>query len=298
MPLRAATRGSRLALWQTQHIADLLEVEVEPVIVQTIGDRTQASNTPIDAIRAQSVFVKEVETAVLEGRADFAVHSAKDLPSTTIEGLTLAAIPERGDPRDVLIGSSIENLPAGAVVGTSSVRRRAQIASRRTDVTFATLRGNYDTRLAKRADFDAIVLAAAPLDRLDLQVDDVYFLEPNTFVPQVGQGALAVECRSDDAALIDQLRAIEDEQSRRAVDAERAYLAELGGSCDLPAGAFATVNGHEVTLLGLLASHDGRVVLRNKVTGTDPADLGRKVANALLYEDGGESLLVGYRADR
>ncbi len=295
MHLRAATRGSRLALWQTRHIAELLGFEVEPVIVQTIGDRTQATNTPIEAIPEQSVFAKEVQNAVLDGRADFAVHSAKDLSSSTIDGLSIAAIPERGDPRDVLIGASFESLPAGGVVATSSIRRRAQIASRRTDVTFATLRGNYDTRVARAADFDAIVLAAAPIARLNLSIEDVHYLEPETFVPQVGQGALAVECRGQDEALIDMLQAIEHVPTRRAVDAERAFLAELGGSCDLPVGAYATVVDGEVSILTLLASHDGRVVLRAKGSAMDGEKLGCNMANKLLHEDGGAALLIDYR---
>lgn len=292
--MRAATRGSPLARWQTEHVASLLEargVEVEAVVVETTGDRQQ--DAPLHAIGGQGVFVKEVQAAVLDGRADIAVHSAKDLPSATAEGLMLVAVPERGDPRDALVGSTLRGIPTGGRVATGSVRRRAQLAYLRPDLTFAELRGNIGTRLDKAAGFDAIVMAAAALHRLGMSGRITEALDPTVFVPQVAQGALAVECRSDDEATIDRLRAVEHAPSRRAVDAERAFLARLGGGCTLPAGAHA-VEGPSgcLTLTGLLASGDGRVVLRYVLAGEDPLELGGAVAAHLLDEGGGHSLLA------
>ena len=293
--LRAATRGSALARWQTDHVVALLGVEVEVVVISTEGDRR--TDVPIEAIGGRGVFVKEVQAAVLDGRADFAVHSAKDLPSSPDlqpAGLTIGCVPERADPRDVLVGSTLEGLPTGALVATGSVRRRAQLANRRPDLSFTGLRGNIDTRLQKAKDFDAIVMAAAALQRLDKEHEIAELLEPDVLVPQVAQGALAIECREDDAHVLAALRAIEHEPSRRAVDAERAFLAELGGGCDLPVGALAVARsggGDELELRGLIASYDGRIVLRDRVTGTDPSALGAELATALLDGAGARSLL-------
>src|SRR5262245_43418343 len=201
--LRAATRGSELALWQTNHVAELVrrahpDVEIEPVVVQTSGDRDL--ERPIWEMGGKGVFVKEVQAAVLDGRADLAVHSAKDLPSVTFDGLVLAAVPARGDARDALVGASLANLGPGARVATGSVRRRAQLANARPDLTFAELRGNIATRIGRVGTdgIDAVVVAAAALVRLDLHDQIAEVLEPETLVPQVGQGALAVECRDDD----------------------------------------------------------------------------------------------------
>jgi hydroxymethylbilane synthase len=228
---------------------------------------------------------------VLDGRADLAVHSAKDLPaSDSPAGLTLAAVPERADPRDVLVGSTLDALPAGARVATGSVRRRAQLVALRPDLTFAELRGNIATRLARAADYDAIVVAAAALVRLGLDDRADEFLEPSVLLPQVGQGALAVECRTDDGDTRARLAAIDDATAHTAVDAERAYLAELGGGCDLPCGALARVDGHTVTVEALLAAPDGHVVLRATAAHTDPVVAGRAVA-AELMDHGGRSLL-------
>ena len=293
-PLRAATRGSALARRQTSIVAALLAeadgVAAEPVVVSTTGDR-QAS-TPIHAMGGKGVFVKEVQAAVLDGRADIAVHSAKDLPSVTPEGLVVAAVPRRGDPRDALVGFRLAQLPVGATVATGSVRRRAQLAWTRPDLAFAELRGNIATRLNKADAFDAIVMAAVALQRLGLEPDVVDVLEPDVFVPQVGQGAIAVECRADDRAVLETLLAIEHEPSRQAVDAERAFLAELGGDCSLPAGAHASdasTGGLELT--GLLASLDGRELIRDTRRGRDPETLGRSVARHLLDECGGRELM-------
>lgn len=291
--LRIATRGSQLALWQTHHLIALLGLDdVEIVEIRTEGDRTQKANIAIEAMRGRGVFVKEVQAAVLDGRADIASHSAKDLPSTTDEGLVLACIPERGDPRDALVGKPLDELPSGSIVGTGSVRRRAQLASLRPDLTFANLRGNVDTRLEKAKDFDAIVVAYAPLLRLERTEVNPHVLEPSTMLPQVGQGALAAECRDDDEEVHALLKTIEHAPSRRAVDAERSFLAALGGGCDLPVGGYATIDeSGKVHLRGLIASLDGHVVLRHAESGDDPDVLGKNVASVLLDDAGGRALL-------
>jgi hydroxymethylbilane synthase len=296
--LRAATRGSALARWQTDHVAALLGAafDVEVVVVQTEGDRR--TDVPIEAIGGRGVFVKEVQAAVLDGRADFAVHSAKDLPSSPElqpEGLVIACVPERGDPRDALVGSTLADLPVGGLVATGSVRRRVQLAHLRPDLSFAGLRGNIETRLSKvGGGVDAVVVAAAALPRLERpEAATADVLDPGTLLPQVAQGALAIECRADDERVRAALAAIEHAPSRRAVDAERAFLAELGGGCDLPVGAFAEVVGDELVLRGMVASHDGRIVLRESVRGTgDPSALGRDLATALLDGAGARQLLA------
>ncbi|MBW3614344.1 MAG: hydroxymethylbilane synthase [Actinobacteria bacterium] len=312
MRLRAATRGSALARWQTGHVAALLrqvhgpDLEVEVVVVQTEGDRR--GDVPIEALGGRGVFVKEVQAAVLEGHADIAVHSAKDLPAAPAlqpQGLVLACVPERGDPRDALVAghpaavpasgssSAVDALPLAAVVATGSVRRRAQLANLRPDLCFSGLRGNIETRLARARGYDAVVIAAAALDRLGRIDAAATVVDPALLLPQVGQGALAVECRADDDEVRAALRAVEHAASRLAVDAERAFLAHLGGGCDLPVGALATLDaGGQVHLEGLLASYDGRIVLRRSITGPDPAALGARLAAELLDGAGGRALLA------
>jgi hydroxymethylbilane synthase len=290
--LRIATRGSRLARWQAERVGSRLG-RVEYVLVETRGDVDQASE--IHRIGGQGVFVKEVQQAVLDGRADLAVHSAKDLPSGPTRGLVLAAVPERADVRDTLVGSKLDEIPTGGVVGTGSVRRRAQLAHVRPDLGFAPLRGNIDTRLRKQRDggLDAIVVAHAALMRLGLDEEVAEVLEPGVVLPQVAQGALAVECRVDDAATIDRLAAIDDDDAHSTVRAERAFLAELGGGCDLPCGALARVEGDEIAIEVVLASLDGHVLLRTRTRGSSPEATGVEAARALLDDNGGSSLLVG-----
>lgn len=260
------------------------DVEVEVVVVQTEGDRRQ--DVPIEALAGRGVFVKEVQAAVLDGRADFAVHSAKDLPSSPElqpEGLVIGCVPERGDARDCLVGSTLDGLPSGGLVATGSVRRRVQLANLRPDLTFTGLRGNIETRLAKAGagGVDAVVMAAAALHRLGRDDAVAEVLEPSVLLPQVAQGALAVECRADDEELRARLAAVEHRPSRLAVDTERAFLAELGGGCDLPVGALAVVDGDEVAVEGLMATYDGRVCVRHAVTGGDAVEVGRALAGAL-----------------
>ena len=280
--LRAATRGSALARWQTAHIAELLgrAAGVEPILVTTAGDRL--ADTPISTIGGKGVFVKEVQAAVLDGRADIAVHSAKDLPAVTPEGLVLAAVPRRADPRDVLVGCRLSDLPLEGLVATGSARRRVQLRELRPDLKFAELRGNIGTRLAKAADFDAVVMAKAALDRLGEHPPVVDVLACEVMVPQVGQGALAVECRAADDRVRELLAEIEDATTRREVDAERAFLAALGGDCTLPAGAHAHVRDSTLAMRAVLADGiDGRC---HTVVGEgdDGEALGRNLARQLL----------------
>jgi hydroxymethylbilane synthase len=298
MRLRIATRGSALARWQADHVATLLQkaepgLEVELVVVETSGDHRL--DVPIWELGGKGVFVKEVQAAVLEGRADVAVHSAKDLPSATPRGLVIGAVTERADPRDALVGSTLDGLAPGSVVATGSLRRRAQLAHVRPDLSFEGLRGNMATRLARAASADvaAIVVAAAALDRLGLhdQIDER--LDVDVMLPQVGQAALAVECRADHTEARCLLDRVEHTPSRRAVDAERGFLAELGGDCSLPAAAFATFAGDSLRVRGLVASVDGAAALRHEISGPAPAGaaLGRSVARHLLDEQGGADIL-------
>jgi hydroxymethylbilane synthase len=284
--VRAATRGSPLARWQAEHVADLLRaadpsIEVELVIVDTQGDRRL--DVPIYELGGKGVFAKEVQTAVLDGRADIAVHSAKDLPSVSVPGLVIAAVPERGDPRDALVGSTLADLPEGAEVATGSLRRRVELLRHRPDLRFVSLRGNMQTRLAKATEHDAIVVAATAFDRLGLAEHLAERLDVATVLPQVGQAALAVECREDDDALRTRLEGIEHVATRRCVDAERAFLAELGGDCSLPAGAFATVKDADLTLRAFLASPDGQRMARTTVKGSD-STIGTEAAGLLRNE--------------
>lgn len=286
MIVRAATRGSPLARWQAEHVAALLRavdptVTVELVVVDTDGDRRL--DVPIWELGGKGVFAKEVQAAVLDGRADIAVHSAKDLPSVTVPGLVIAAVPERGDPRDALVGSTLADLPRGAEVATGSLRRQAQLAAVRPDLHFVGLRGNMATRLAKAADHDAVVVAATALDRLGLAERIDERLPTDLVLPQVAQAALAIECRDDDA-LSALLTRIEHAATRRCVDAERAFLAALGGDCSLPAAAYATIADGVLSIEGRIASVDGSTVLRR--VGTDGGEVARH-----LLDRGGNDLL-------
>lgn len=285
--LRIATRSSPLARWQADHVAGLLrrrhpEVSVEVVAVETEGDRRQ--DVPISEIGGKGVFAKEVQLAVLDGRADLAVHSAKDLPAAVARGLVLAAVPERGDARDALVGSTLDDLAEGAPVATGSQRRRAQLARVRPDLRFVELRGNMATRLSKVPAGGAILVAAVALQRLGLDDHISEVLEPRVMIPQVGQGALAVECRDGDAEVIELVEAIEHGPSRRRVDAERAFLSTLGGDCDLPAGAHVTItggeSGGELSIEAFLAS-DGTAaatLVRHTAADDDPDSLGHTTA--------------------
>lgn len=264
--------------------------EAELVVVTTTGDRR--TDVPIWTLGGTGVFVKEVQQAVLDGRADLAVHSAKDLPSETAPGLSLAAIPERADPRDALVGARLDDIPTGGRIGTGSVRRRAQLAALRPDLTFGSLRGNIETRVAKAAEFDAVVVAVAALERLGLEEHAAEVLEPSVMLPQVAQGALAVECREDDEEALALLRGIDDPEARAAVEAERAFLRQLGGGCNLACGALATPRPDGgVWIDVLLGSLDGQIVLRTSAQGADPVAVGTEAARRLLDDLGGWAVL-------
>jgi hydroxymethylbilane synthase len=256
---------------------------VELVVVDTQGDRRL--DVPIYELGGKGVFAKEVQAAVLDGRADLAVHSAKDLPSVSVPGLVIAAVPERGDPRDALVGSALADLPQGAEVATGSLRRRVELLRHRPDLRFASLRGNMQTRLDKAAEHDAIVVAATAFDRLGLAAHLTERLDVDTVLPQVAQAALAVECRDGDRELRERLSTIEHWPTRRCVDAERAFLAELGGDCSLPAGAFAVSDGDDLLLRAFLASSDGQTMARVTVSGKDAA-IGTEAARAVRAESG------------
>jgi len=292
--LRAATRSSPLARWQTDHVAALLRaadpgLEVEPVLLTSSPDRDLS--TPISELGGKGLFAKEVQEAVLDGRADLAVHSAKDLPSVTVPGLVLAAVPERGDARDVLVGSTLADLPVGAVVATGSNRRRVQLQDLRPDLRFVELRGNIQRRVATAGAvvedgphagerITAVVAAGVALLRQDLEDRIGDWLPDYVMTPQVGQGALGIECREDDEATRSLLAAIEHAPSRRRVDAERSFLVALGGDCDLPAGAHASFAdpddpAGEITLRMVVGTDDGSRLERAVVRGHDPDRIGR-----------------------
>jgi hydroxymethylbilane synthase len=264
--LRLATRGSAQARTQAEVVAQQVRaagdgIEVELILVETTGD--QRPDVPLHTIGGQGVFVKEVQQAVLDGRADLAVHSAKDLPSASTPGLLIGALTARRDPRDALIGCRFNDLPDGGTVATGSVRRRAQLGARRPDLRFVELRGNIHTRLGKVPEGGAIVMAMAALEVLGM-VDELAGTTPvdprpvDEMVPQVGQGAVAVECRVDDAVAREALAVIDDPATRQAVECERAFLAELGSGCSLPVGAHAVLlDGDGLQLRTFLAGPGG-----------------------------------------
>ena len=296
--IRIGSRGSQLALWQANHIADTLrglghEVSIE--VIRTTGDRMQ--NVAFASVGAKGMFTKEIEEALLAGSIDLAVHSLKDLPTELGSAFTLAAIPRRADPRDVLVSESygsFDALPQGAVVGTSSVRRQAQLRARRPDLQYVEFRGNVDTRLAKLAQgkADAIILAAAGLDRLQRAEVIRERFAPEVLCPAPGQGALAIECRSGDDAMHAALQPLEDTDTRQAITAERACLAALGGGCLVPIGAYCHRDGDELMLRAVVASADGRQMIRAERRHADPVWLGESLAQQLLEEGAGAILGV------
>jgi hydroxymethylbilane synthase len=300
--IRLATRGSPLALHQTELVAAALRaahagIVVEVVVVRTRGD--EDSSASLDQIGGQGVFVTEVEAAVAEGRADAAVHSAKDMTSVMADGLVLAAVLPRADARDGLVGTALADLPAGALIATGSARRRAQLASLRPDLVFTDVRGNMARRVAlgESGAVSAVVVAVAAMERLGWADRLADVLDPVAVLPQAGQGAVAVQCRTGDAGTRALLGAIDHEPSHRALRAERAVLATLGGSCTVPVGAFAETledgGGRRAAaplhVQGLLASADGHTVIRMTREGEDPEEVGAEVATALL-EGGGRAI--------
>jgi hydroxymethylbilane synthase len=286
-----ATRRSRLALWQAEHVKGLLEkrhkgLTVELLPMSTRGD--ELLDQRLDKVGGKGLFVKELENALADGRAQIAVHSMKDLPAELPPGFAIAAILEREDPRDAFVSNSfneLKDLPPKAVVGTSSLRRAAQILERYPSLDARLLRGNVETRLAKldRGEYDAIILAVAGLTRLGLANRIRSALDPEDSLPAPGQGALGIECltRSQDVAAL--LAPLADADVTRCVGAERAVSRAFGGSCTIPLGAFAELNGKKLRLRALVAAPDGRRVARTDVTGSaaDPEALGERAAEDL-----------------
>lgn len=302
--IRIGTRGSALALAQAHWLEGAIEKVVpgskaELVIIKTAGDRFV--DRSLRAIGGKGLFVKEIEEALLAGTIDCAIHSMKDVPAEIPPGLTIAAIPQREDPRDVLIGRSDGGLAAlaqGATVGTCSLRRIALLRAVRPDLKIHELRGNVDTRLRKLAEgsIDAIVLAAAGLRRLGLSPDHVAPFDMNTFLPAIGQGALAIETREDETAEL--VARLDHASTRIAVTAERAFLATAGGSCHTPLAAFGTVGETEISVDALIASPDGTEVLRSRASGkhAEAADIGARLAGELLAR-GGDRIIASLVAE-
>jgi hydroxymethylbilane synthase len=302
--LRIATRKSQLALWQAHHVATLLrqahpglEVDLVPLVTQ--GDRIQ--DRTLAAIGGKGLFIKELEVALEEARADIAVHSMKDLPGDLPAGLIIAAVLERADARDALVtakGSGLDDLPRGARVGTSSLRRQAQLLAARSDLKIETLRGNVDTRLRRHdaGEMDAIVLACAGLIRLGLESRITARLDPKICLPAVAQGVIGIECRGADQRTLDLVSVLNHPTARIAMDAERAFAHRLGGSCQSPIAAHARLEGGRLMLEGLVAEPDGSRLLRDSASGNseDPVALGVRLAERILAA-GARSLLERLR---
>ena len=291
------SRGSRLALWQAEWVKGELGrhgyfADIE--IIKTTGDRI--TDVPLAQVGTKGLFTKEIEEALLAGRVDLAVHSLKDLPTELPAGIRLAAVPRREDPRDVLVsrnGRRLAELLAGARVGTSSLRRSAQLRHSRPDLAVEPVRGNLDTRLRKleEGQFAALLLAAAGLRRLGWEARITEYLEPEVMCPAIGQGALGIEARVDDAGTLEALARLEDPAARRETRAERALLAGLGGGCQVPFGGFARLQPDGRLLLGgVVASPDGCRVFRASGEGTDPEELGARLAKQLLHDGAAQVL--------
>jgi hydroxymethylbilane synthase len=303
--LRIATRKSPLALWQAEHVATLLRgahagLNVELLPMSTQGDRIQ--DRSLAAIGGKGLFIKELEVALAERRADIAVHSMKDVPAEMPPGFVIAAFLTRADPRDALLcrrGSALGDLPAGAKLGTSSLRRRAQILAARPDLCIESLRGNVDTRLSRLENgaLDAIVLACAGLVRLGLESHITTRLAPEAMLPAVGQGAIGIECRGDDRRTRALVGALDDAATHTALAAERAFARTLGGSCQSPIAALARIEGDRLTLQGLVAEPDGSRLLRDSLSSecARAETLGEELARRLL-ESGARELLERLRS--
>lgn len=298
--IRIGTRASRLARWQAEWVARRIqdhdpELQVELVEIRTLGDQDRES--PLASLGGQGVFTKEIQRALIAGAVDVAVHSLKDLPSQRPDGLTLAAVPVREEIADALIAprfGTLERLPEGATIGTGSVRRRSQLLSLRPDLNVVGLRGNIETRLdqALNGTLDAVVLAFAGLNRLDLAGHVTDRLAPPRMLPAVGQGALGLECRDDDADALARLRPLDDADTHHAVRAERALMAVLEGGCSIPLGAWARRVGSEIALDAVVVDPDGRTRIEAARSGRfdQPEELGRAVAQELLDRGAGRVL--------
>ncbi len=298
--VKIGTRGSKLALWQAEWVKTALEEQspgtaVELIIIKTKGDKIQ--DVPLAKVGGKGLFVKEIEEAILDGRVDLAVHSMKDMPAEIPEGLCIGAVPERADPRDVVIsgsGQHLDKLVPGARVGTSSLRRAAQLRHVRPDLDVQPLRGNLDTRMRKLDDgqFDAVVLAAAGVKRLGLAHRITQALMPDTMLPAVGQGALCIEIRENDPRIGPLTRALDHAPTRAVVTGERAFLHKLEGGCQVPIAAHGGIDGDQFTLSGLVAELDGSVMIRETMTGlvSNAGDIGVRLAQKLLDRGAGAIL--------
>lgn len=303
--LRIATRRSRLALWQAEHVAALLTrahagLQVELVPMVTEGDRIL--DRALAEVGGKGLFIKELEVAMYEGRADLAVHSMKDVPAEMPDGMTLATVLERADPRDAFVSNrfaTLDDLPQRARVGTSSLRRQCQLRHARPDLEIIQLRGNVDTRLKKLDEdqYDAIILAAAGLKRLGLDARIASLVSPEASLPAVGQGVIGIECRARDAETLRLVGVLEHGPTRSCLDAERAFAARLEGSCQSPVGGFAELVDGQLRLRGLVGAPDGSQVYADEAQGNpaDAASLGDRLAGRLL-DAGAGPLLAALRA--
>lgn len=304
MPLTFATRPSALARWQTASVIQLLQaahpgLECREYVITTTGDRVL--DQPLPEIGGKGLFTAELEEALFSGKVHAAVHSLKDLPIQDTPGLVIAAIPERESVYDALVSAeawTVSSLPEGARVGTCSLRRTAQLLARRPDLTILPVRGNVDTRVRKvlNGEYDALVLAQAGLTHLGLQshISEVFPLE--VMLPAPGQGALAVQCRVDDAETLELLSAIHDPQTAAGVSAERAFLSGLGGGCSLPVAAFAEKNDGMIILTGAVISADGKQAIRLSAVDNEPQRLGERLADLVIERGAGELLKVGVKS--
>jgi len=295
------TRGSKLALWQAEWVKSELEkkypdLTVELLRIKTTGDKI--TDVPLAQVGGKGLFVKEIEEALLDGRADLAVHSMKDVPTEFPDGLSLRAIAEREDPRDALISKGVlfKDLPEGAKVGTSSLRRQAQLLALRPDLEIAQLRGNLDTRIRKldEGQYDAIILASAGVRRLGWEACITELLSPDVFLPAIGQGAIGIETRTDDDETNELIAFFDHRETSLAVRAERALLKRLEGGCQVPIAAYGTISedGNELALTGLVASTDGKTIIKDSLTGpaAEPESLGTRLAESLLGKGAWEIL--------
>lgn len=302
--IKIGTRGSKLALWQTSYLAEKLreqnpDLVIEIVTIVTTGDKIL--DVPLAKIGGKGLFTNEIERAILAGEVDMAVHSLKDLPTELPSGLIIGALSKRGEVRDALVsrsGKTLAALPSGAKIGTSSLRRRAQLLAFRPDLCISDLRGNIDTRLRKLAngDYDALILAAAGLIRLDHHSEITELLPPDIMLPAVGQGVLAVEARADDTEILHLLQGINDRTAAITAAAERAFLQRLEGGCQVPVGVFAELVAGELNVTGIIASLDGAKVIRRSRRG-DP-ECAIKVGTVLaeeLLSSGGSDILAEIR---
>lgn len=301
-----ATRGSELALWQANHVKSCLEAEYEGIEVDLLVIKTQGDkilDVPLAKIGGKGLFVKEIEEALLDGRADIAVHSMKDVPVELPAGLSIGCVPLREVPTDMFLSvnfDSLDDLPEGSVVGTSSLRRQSQLLAMRPDLTIKTLRGNINTRMRKlmEGQFDAIIMATSGLKRIGLTAPKMSELGPPRFLPAVGQGALGIEFRDDREDISDLLDFLSDDTTHVCVDAERGFLTGLEGGCQVPIAAYATLDEEQdlVTLTGLVASPDGKEIIRRVVTGDaeEAFETGKELALAVLEEGGREILEAVY----